>query len=217
MTGVEQEDSSHAAKFMLQEHSRIIDAYHDLHVQKNELIKVYLTFASLPIAIVTLFLGLFKYLQPSVQTKDLTDALRIAAICLSVLLVFVGASILMSMLKIKGEQYLYIQAINEARNYFKREQHVPEIYLVLPCSRHELTFGQKEPSGRAFWEVMIVGAPNSLLLAFLAGDRAYHVSCLHDHALLVSVVTFLLAALVHVFFVQWWIKATLTKLGIRVL
>src|ERR1035437_1641771 len=49
------------AKFMLQEHSRIIDAYHDLHVQKNELLKFYLAFVSIPLSVVALFLSLSRF------------------------------------------------------------------------------------------------------------------------------------------------------------
>jgi ABC-type dipeptide/oligopeptide/nickel transport system permease subunit len=52
------------AKFMLQEHSRIIDAYHDLHVQKNELLKFYLAFVSIPLSVVALFLTLSRFVPP---------------------------------------------------------------------------------------------------------------------------------------------------------
>ena len=36
----------YASQFMLQEYTRIIDAYHDLHRQKDALIKFYLAFVS---------------------------------------------------------------------------------------------------------------------------------------------------------------------------
>ena len=210
------EHTSYAAQFMLQEHSRIIDAYHDLHVQKNELVKIYLTFASLPLVIVTIFLSLFKYLQPSLQTQSLTSALRTAAICLSILLVLVGTSVLMSMLRIRAEQYLYIKTINAARSYFHEEHLVPQKYLILPTSANELTFGQAEPTGRAFWEAMIVCAPNSLLVAFLVRESAYHICSLQNHVLVVGIVTFFIAALAHVLFVETWIRKTLTRLGLEV-
>jgi hypothetical protein len=143
-----------APKFMLQEHSRIIDAYHDLHVQKNELVKFYLAFVSLPLSIVALFLSLFKYIQPSAQTDSLLGALQIAAVGLAILLVFVGTSVLMIMLRIRGEQYLYVKTINATRRYFKELYGIDEHYIVLSFREHEFTFAQEEQSGRAFWEAM---------------------------------------------------------------
>jgi hypothetical protein len=209
-------DKNYAPEFMLQEHSRIIDAYHDLHVQKNELIKIYLAFASLPLVIVTIFLGLFKYLQPSLQTSSLMYALQIIAISLSVLLVLVGTSVLMSMLNIRSEQYLYIKTINAVRNYFQKEYQIPAEFLVLPTSSEEVDFGQEEPTGRPFWETMIVGSTSSLLLGFLAGETVYHISCLGDYALSVGLIAFLLAGVGHIWFVQRWITKTLVTLQIRV-
>ena len=61
MTGEESGGGDFGAKFMLQEHSRIIDAYHDLHVQKNELLKFYLAFVSIPLSVVALFLSLSRF------------------------------------------------------------------------------------------------------------------------------------------------------------
>jgi hypothetical protein len=55
---------------MLQEHSRMIDVYQDLHLQKNELLKVYLAFASIPVSIVVIFLSLYKYLDTNPQLKS---------------------------------------------------------------------------------------------------------------------------------------------------
>jgi hypothetical protein len=46
------EEEDYASKFMLQEYTRIIDAYHELHRQKDELIKFYLAFLSLPVSVV---------------------------------------------------------------------------------------------------------------------------------------------------------------------
>ena len=213
-------DKNYAPEFMLQEHSRIIDAYHDLHVQKNELIKIYLAFASLPIVIVSIFLGLFKYLQPTLppllQTAGLMYALQIIAIGLSCLLLLVGTSVLMSMLKIRGEQYLYIKTINAARKYFSKEYQIPVEYLVLPTSSEELDFGQEEPTGRPFWETMIVGSTSSLLLGFLAGETVYHISCLRGYALLLGLIIFVLAGIGHIWFVQRWITKALERLKIRV-
>jgi hypothetical protein len=61
MTEEESDTGDFDAKFMLQEHSRIIDAYHDLHVQKNELLKFYLAFVSIPLSVVALFLSLSRF------------------------------------------------------------------------------------------------------------------------------------------------------------
>jgi hypothetical protein len=208
--------NNYAAQFMLQEYSRMIDAYHDLHVQKNELIKIYLAFASLPLSIVAIFLSLFKYLQSSLQTSALAQALQVAAICLSILLFLVGTSVMMSMLRIRGEQYLYVQTINEARGYFMTEHSLPEKYLVLPTTRERMTFAQKEATGRPFWEAMIVGATNSLLSGFLAGEWAYHVSCLQNHIWSTSILAFFAVAAGHVLFVHWWLNKTLKDRGIEI-
>jgi hypothetical protein len=61
MAEEESDTEDFGAKFMLQEHSRIIDAYHDLHVQKNELLKFYLAFVSIPLSVVALFLTLSRF------------------------------------------------------------------------------------------------------------------------------------------------------------
>lgn len=170
------EDEDYGSKFMLQEYTRIIDAYHELHRQKDELIKFYLGFLSLPVSVVAIFLALSRFLQgppqsgaaPS-QIVDVVRALERAGTFLSFLLVIVGVAVMMSMLKIRGEQYLYIKTINGARRYFKDRYTIDAAkYLVLPSELNQLTFGQNELSGRAFWDSMIVGSTTSVLLGFLS-------------------------------------------------
>ena len=112
----------YGSQFMLQEYTRIIDAYHDLHRQKDALIKFYLAFVSLPVSVVAIFLALSRFFQtiPQVggvapaQTGNVLLALQTAGVFLSILLVFVGVAVLMVMLMIRGEQYLYIKTINGA-------------------------------------------------------------------------------------------------------
>jgi hypothetical protein len=170
------EDEDYGPKFMLQEYTRIIDAYHELHRQKDELIKFYLAFLSLPVSVVAIFLALSRFLQgppqsgaaPS-QIVDVVHALEHAGTFLSFLLVIVGGAVMMSMLNIRGEQYLYIKTINGARRYFKERYTIDAArYLVLPSELNQLTFGQDELSGRAFWDSMIVGSTTSVLLGFLS-------------------------------------------------
>lgn|ERR1700674_1212744 len=210
-------DPARGAAFMLQEHSRIIDAYHDLHVQKNELIKFYLAFASLPVSIVALFLSLLKYLQTIPEVASLFQALETAGIFLSILLVFVGFAVLMVMLTIRGEQYLYIQAINGARAYFKDKGGIEKPYLVLPVSTKEFMFGNEELWGRPFWETMIVNFTTSMLVAFLAfelvrrllGTQNYHCG------FAASVAAFIVSVLVLGLFVRHWIDEKLNRLELK--
>ena len=215
MSELQPEGTSYGAQFMLREYEQIVGAYHDLHVQKNELIKFYLAFVSLPLSIVALVLSLFKYLQPSVQSQNLIEALRTAAVYLSILLVFVGISVLMSMLRIRGEQYLYVKTINAVRMYFRDQYKIEEKYLVLPSTAGEITFAHEELTGRAFWEAMIVSATTSLLLVFLAGEIASRLSCLSNHVWSVCTTTFVFVAAGHVVFVRWWLDAKLKELGLR--
>ena len=75
---------SEAAKFMLREYDRIVDAYHNLHDQKNELLKFYLAFTTLPFAIVAIsstFIGL-----AGVEKQTVLKSLQVASVFLSVLL-----------------------------------------------------------------------------------------------------------------------------------
>jgi hypothetical protein len=170
------EEEDYASKFMLQEYTRIIDAYHELHRQKDELIKFYLTFLSLPVSVVAIFLALSRFLQGTpqpgagqAQVVDVVHALEHAGTFLSFLLVLVGGAVMMSMLRIRGEQYLYIKTINGARRYFKDKFAIEaEKYLVLPSELNQLTFGQEELSGRAFWDSMIVASTTSVLVGFLS-------------------------------------------------
>ena len=74
MTGEESGTGDFGAKFMLQEHSRIIDAYHDLHVQKNELLKFYLAFVSIPLSVVALFLTLSRFVLSGDSGANATPA-----------------------------------------------------------------------------------------------------------------------------------------------
>jgi hypothetical protein len=215
VSGNQQTGKNYAAEFMLQEYSRIIDAYHELHLQKNELIKVYLAFASLPISIVAIFLALFKYVSQSAHSNSLLEALQIAATCLSILLVFVSIAVIMSMLKIRGEQYLYVKTINGARMYFKEQQGLPEQYLVLPSNLDEITFGQAEPTGRAFWESSIIGVTGSLLLAFLAGELAHRLNCPPTKTWLTAFVAFVLAVGSQGLFVRRRLKKLLDDLVLR--
>lgn len=163
---------SSADKFMLQEHSRMIDVYQDLHVQKNELLKVYLAFVSIPVSIVAVFLSLYNYLDTNPSLRSVLEVIQSAAVYLSVLLILVGVAVLMIMLKIRGEQYLYVQTVNVARKYFKETGPISPNYLALPSERNQFTFAQSELSGRPFWESMIVGLTTSMLLAFLTWEFA---------------------------------------------
>lgn len=144
-----------AYAFMRQEHDRIIDAYHDPRVQRNELIKFHLAFASIPVAIVAILLSSYRYLEDNPQLDAVLGALRSASVYLSILLVFVGGCVLMVMLKIRGEQYLYVKTINGTRKFFKDNRKIAEVYLVLPSEINDITFGEQEPRGRAFWEAII--------------------------------------------------------------
>jgi hypothetical protein len=217
------------AKFMLQEHSRIIDAYHDLHVQKNELLKFYLAFVSIPLSVVALFLSLSRFVpadnpatsaqpasassqpptaitglnqthnsnqpagkrRPNVtsapastqaiptgtlgtsqihapnQPPSLVGSLQNAATYLSLLLIPIGFAVIKTMLNIRTEQYLYVQTVNAARNFFKTTYHIDKQYLVLPSDPTKIDFGGNEIFGRTFWEAMIVSSPTSLLVGFL--------------------------------------------------
>lgn len=210
-------EEDYASKFMLQEYTRIIDAYHELHRQKDELIKFYLAFLSLPVSVVAIFLALSRFLQgtsppgtaPS-QVVDVVHALEHAGTFLSFLLVLVGGAVMMSMLNIRGEQYLYVKTINGARRYFKEKYDIDaQKYLVLPSQVDQLTFGQNELSGRAFWDAMIVGSTTSVLLAFLSHELVVyavsHLPCLAAPsyiALAVPVVVFVVALCVFRMFIR---------------
>ena len=61
----------YGSQFMLQEYTRIIDAYHDLHRQKDALIKFYLAFVSLPVSVVAIFLALSRFFRPSHKLEAL--------------------------------------------------------------------------------------------------------------------------------------------------
>jgi hypothetical protein len=150
---------NYASEFMLKEYTCIIDAYHDLHRQKDALIKFYLAFVSLPVSVVAIFLAVSRFFQGVQQSGEVVPSptvgalvgLQTAGVFLAILLVFVGFAVLMVMLMIRGEQYLYIKTINGTRKYFKNEHKIDaERYLVLPSEDNQITFGQQELSGRAF-------------------------------------------------------------------
>jgi hypothetical protein len=199
--------SNEAAEFMLKEYSRIIDAYHDLHIQKNELIKFYLAFVSLPASIVAVFLSLYKNLSPNAQLGGAVGSLQAAGVYLSLLLVLIGISVLAVMLNIRGEQYLYIQTINATRQYFKEVHGIEEKYLVLPSNRDDFYFGPDDCWGRAFWEGMIVAFTTSMFVGFLTFEVVRHYDLQMPCSLLTVVFVFLLAVATHV----WWIESQLRK------
>jgi hypothetical protein len=191
--------------FMLQEHSRMIDVYEDLHVQKNELLKLYLAFASIPGSIVVIFLSLYKYLDANPQLKSVLVAIQSAAVYLSILLVFVGFAVLMIMLRIRGEQYLYVQTVNAARKYFKEKHEIAADYLVLPTEKDQFTFVQGELSGRTFWEGMIVSFTTSMLLAFLSWQLAMRIEWPNHCSIIVAGTVFVASTV----FCAWFIRSQL--------
>jgi hypothetical protein len=203
-----------AAKFMLQEHSRIIDAYHDLHVQKNELIRVYLTFVSLPATVVAIFLSVYKYLEPTVPLGGAGGILQTAGVYLSLLLVLIGVSVLQVMLGIRIEQLLYVKTINAARQYFKDTCGIEEKYLVLPSDRDQIMFGHEEIWGRAYWESMIVGFTNSMLLAFLFFEGAHHLGLQTACSVIVGVGIGVIGIPCHAFFIQHRLRRALEELKV---
>ena len=194
-------EEAYGPRFMLQEHARIIDAYHDLHAQKNELIKFYLAFASLPAAVVAIFLSLYKYLVTSPQLLSAGETLKTAGVFLAILLIFIGIAVLIVMLKIRGEQYLYVKTINGVRKYFKEEYHIDVKYLVLPSDLGPITFGQDEVWGRAFWETMIIGVTTSMLLAFVSYVIVLYFGCQVCCILVTVGAVFLFSLLAHILFV----------------
>lgn len=200
-------DESDGAKFMLQEYSRIIDAYHDLHIQKNELIKFYLAFVSLPASIVAVFLSLYKYLTTSPQLGSASAALQAAGIFLSILLVLIGVSVLIVMLNIRGEQYLYIKTINGVRQYFKDKCGIEEQYLVLPSDVNGFTFGRRERWGRAFWEAMIIAFTTSMFLAFLTLEAMRSSGAKAECIGIIPILVFVISVAGHVRFIGNQLRA----------
>jgi hypothetical protein len=212
------EPGDYASKFMLQEYTRIIDAYHDLHRQKDSLIKFYLAFVSLPVSIVGIFLALSSFLQSTSQSGSaippeagsVLEAIQSAGVFLSILLVFVGASVLMVMLRIREEQYLYVKTINGVRKFFKDKGEInADAYLVLPSELSGFTFGHAELSGRAFWEAMIVSFTTCMLLGFLASELLMHIG-IHGYCILTSAAIVSLGSLFgFVLFIQSQLRAAL--------
>jgi hypothetical protein len=195
-----------ASDFMIQEYSRMIDVYQDLHVQKNELLKVYLTFASLPVSLVAIFLSVYKYLDANPQAHVLT-AFQSATIFLSVLLILVGVAVLMIMLSIRTEQYLYVQAVNAARKYFKETHNIDVQYIVLPFDPKQFTFAQEELQGRPYWEAMIISFTTSMLFGFLSWQL---VARIIDRPDLASPAAILICCISIIGF-RWFIRFRLTK------
>jgi hypothetical protein len=214
----------YASQFMLQEYTRIIDAYHDLHRQKDALIRLYLTFVSLPVSVIALFLALSRFFQANMQQAagmiptqagSVLDALKSAGLFLSILLGFVGFAVLMVMLKIRGEQYLYVKTINGARRFFKEKHGIDaERYLVLPSNINQLTFGQDELSGRAFWESMIVAFTNSMLFGFLAYELAFRLAGHRYCAMATAAVVFLASVVGFRSFIRGRLKSSLLFHGL---
>ncbi|MGD0221537.1 MAG: hypothetical protein ABSF71_04310 [Terriglobia bacterium] len=204
---------SEAAKFMLREYDRIVDAYHNLHDQKNELLKFYLAFTTLPFAIVAIsstFIGL-----AGVEKQTVLKSLQVASVFLSVLLEMVGISVLMTMLKIRWEQYLYVKTINAARSYFHEVYGIPDKYLVLPHKSGEITFGQNDVHGRVFWEGMIVGSTNSMLLALIAWSWTDHFAWHRECVWLAASVVLCLSLCVHAMVIRIQIKKALRSSGVQ--
>jgi hypothetical protein len=204
-----------ADEFMLHEYDRIIDAYHNLHEQKNELIKFYLAFVSVPVTVVVIFLSLFKYLHQQTQSANLLGGLQLAAIFLSLLLVAVGISVLRSLLSIRVEQYLYIKTINAARCYFRTVGKIEKKYLVLPSCGDEITFGEQDKNGRPFWEAMIIGSANSFLIAFLTACLTYKILGLNPLIWIFGGFALYVSLLVHAHFVRAEIQKGLDLVGVR--
>ena len=197
-----EEHEEYASKFMLQEYTRIIDAYHDLHRQKDSLIKFYLAFVSLPVSVVGIYLALSSFLESSslsgcsvsLQAWSTLKAIQRAGTFLSILLVLVGASVLMVMLRIREEQYLYVKTINAARKYFRDKGKIDATYLVLPSDIKSFTFAHDELWGRAFWEAMIVSITTSMLLGFLGYELLMRAG-IYGYCLWVDAVIIFFAAL----------------------
>ena len=121
----------------------------------------------------------------------------------------------MVMLMIRGEQYLYIKTINGARKYFRDKTGIDaEQYLVLPSETNQLTFGQEELSGRAFWEAMIVGFTNCMLLGFLFYELSIHFGRQGYTALVMAAGVFCVSALGFVIFIRSWLKGRLLWHGL---
>jgi len=106
------------------------------------------------------------------------------------------------MLKIRAEQYLYVQTVNAVRKYFKEKHEIAVDYLVLPTERDQFTFAQDELSGRTFWEGMIVVFTTSMLLAFLSWQLAVRIGW-QNHCCVILAVTVFIASTV---FWGWFIR-----------
>lgn len=218
-----EEYGDYGSKFMLQEYTRIIDAYHDLHRQKDSLIKFYLAFVSLPVSVVGIFLALSRFFQGMPQSGNaippqagsVLEAIQTAGIFLSILLVFVGASVLMVMLRIREEQYLYVKTINGVRKYFKDKFGIDaEAYLVLPSEISRFTFAHEELSGRAFWEAMIVSFTTCMLLGFLAFELSIHVG-VHGYCISINtLIVFLGSVFGSALFIRGRLRAALEHHGL---
>ena len=110
----------------------------------------------------------------------------------------------MVMISIRGEQYLYIKTINGTRMFKDRHGIDAERYLVLPSEINQLTFGQKELSGRAFWggEAMIVVFTNCMLLGFLFYELSMHFGVHRYCAFGIAAIVFGVSALGFIFFIR---------------
>jgi hypothetical protein len=135
------------------------------------------------------FLSLYKYLTSNPQLWSAGEVLQAAGVYLSMLLVFVGISVLIVMLNTRGE-YLYIKTINGTRQYFREQYSIDPKYLVLPSNLDKFTFGQNERWGRAFWEAMIVAFTTSMFLTFLFFEAASRFGVQKHWPILTGVVTF---------------------------
>jgi hypothetical protein len=158
---------------------------------------------------------MYKYFQPNLPPIGAGLMLQSGAIYLSCLLLLVGWSVLQVMLKIRIEQYLYVKTINGARQYFQEQCAINAKYLVLPRDTKQITFGPGERWGRTYWEAMIVGFTNCMLLAFLAFEGASRFRFVAGYSIAIGVGSFILATYCHGWFVKHQLGTGLQQLAVN--
>ena len=122
--------------FMLEEYKQITQAFLALHMQKNHLLKYYLTLMTIG----TTSISIGSQLLPSIfpEVKPFLNAQLLGS--LLVFLAIVGVIIFISIIGVRHDMILYAKTINEIRGYFAKKYKFIEDHLVLPTDSSKPRF-----------------------------------------------------------------------------
>jgi hypothetical protein len=190
LTSITNESSS--VKFMIEEYSRISNAFFGLQDQIDRWIKFYISFIGIFIAVITAF---DKYI--SVSQNPAQSAFPKYLFYLILLFPIIGVFITINIVAMRHEMMLYARVINLVRRYFGKLDKDLIPFLVLPTSDYQPPF--YEPQKSIFWQVILIGTINTVCFAL----SLYNLLIIEIHVLVLVSLLFL--------FCHWWLYYYLSQ------